>query len=549
MKVRHWLVPVALAALVLTGCTDDANDPDAPLVAQSINEVPRDQLLEGGELRIAVPSIGDSFNPLHSPGVESAATAYLPSFFTFDQDGTATANPDFVSAVEVSPDPTVVTLSLNPNATWGDEDPLSWEDVAATVAACDGSNPDFECVEDRFAPIDSVERGSNDQQVVITFSGTYPNWEDVFRGVSTLRAESVATPEQFNNQWGEPRAEWLSGPFTFDRLNRDDHVVTWVPNPQWWGERPLLQRLTFRQIAPDAMAASFLNNQVDVFHIGIDPDAQRRAQGAADGEVRIAASGDARTLLFNTRTGALADPQVRRAILSALDRNQIAQTELDGLDWPARALNSHVWVENHPDFVDMADQTGLGYDPDAAASILDEAGWVAGDDGVRSKDGERLALSFTVVNGMKGSQSEGEQIRHMLGEVGIEVTLVNVELEAFTSEQAMTSGDFEMLTYTEPGTTAPLLHFAQRYTPDSPANWTGWSSTELQELATQIIAEPDPAQRTELGRQADQLLWEAAPVVPLYQLPESVAVKRNLANYGAFGLGTPTWTNVGFIVQ
>ncbi|NLT31310.1 MAG: hypothetical protein GXX86_12805, partial [Propionibacterium sp.] len=323
--------------------------------------------------------------------------------------------------------------------------------------------------------------------------------------------------------------------------------VTWVPNPEWWGEEPLLQRLTFKQIAPDATAAAYLSNEIDTFNIGLDPDGQRRAQGAADGDVRIAASGDSRELLFNTRTGPLADQNVRRAIVAALDRDQIARTDLEGIDWEPHSLNSHVWVENHPDHQDQAENTGLDHDPERAREMLDEAGWVAGEDGIRSKDGERLSLTFTTITGMKASESEGQQIHKMLGDIGIEVTFTEVDLNAYTTEELMNSGDFEMLTVTETGHPAPLLSISRRYTPEAAGNWSGWSSPEFAEVLEQLSAETDPEARVEIGRRADTMLWEAAPAVPLYQVPESVATKRNLANYGAFGLGTPDWTEVGFI--
>ncbi|MGJ3507967.1 ABC transporter family substrate-binding protein [Enemella sp. A6] len=551
MRLRRWLVPVLMTALALTACTSgNGDDPEerTPLVHQAINAKPREEMSEGGELRIAVASLPQTFNPLHTrssiPGTHTLP--YLPSFFSYDQAGVATPNPDYVESAEASGSPTVATITLNPKAVWGDGSPLTWQDIAATVQACKGASPGFQCAENRFAAVEKVERGANDQQAVVTFTGVQPEWEHVFRGVSTLRASSVSSAEQFNNGWAEPKPEWLSGPFTFDRYDRENKRLTWVPSDKWWGKAPLLQRLTYKQIAPDATAAAYLNNDVDTFIIGIDPDGQRRAQGAADGDVRTAASGDTRQLVFNTRSGPLADVKVRQAIVAALDRDQIARTDLEGIEWTPRALNSHVWVENHPDFEDVADKTGLKYDPDRAREILDEAGWVGGEDGIRAKDGNRLTLTFTTIKGLKASESEGQQIQKMLADVGIEVKFTEVELNQYSTEELMTSGKFQMLAVTETGHPSPLLSISRRYTPDTPSNWSGWTSEEFTAVSTELATEADPDKRVELGRKADALLWEAAPAVPLYQLPESVATKRNLANYGAFGLGTPVWPEVGF---
>jgi len=42
------------------------------------------------------------------------------------------------------------------------------------------------------------------------------------------------------------------------------------------------------------------------------------------------------------------------------------------------------------------------------------------------------------------------------------------------------------------------------------------------------------------------MLWESVHTLPLYQRPELIATRRDLANYGAFGLSSVQWENVGF---
>ena len=69
----------------------------------------------------------------------------------------------------------------------------------------------------------------------------------------------------------------------------------------------------------------------------------------------------------------------------------------------------------------------------------------------------------------------------------------------------------------------------------------------LDELIKQINVEMDPAKRLELGDQAAKSIWESVHTLPLYQRPELAATDAKLANYGAFGLGSPKWADVGFM--
>ncbi|MDT7642086.1 MAG: glutathione transport system substrate-binding protein, partial [Pseudonocardiales bacterium] len=67
-------------------------------------------------------------------------------------------------------------------------------------------------------------------------------------------------------------------------------------------------------------------------------------------------------------------------------------------------------------------------------------------------------------------------------------------------------------------------------------------------LFTQAIAELDDAKRAELGNQIDRLIWQEAHSVILYAWPGAVAVRANLANFGAFGFADADYLNAGFVL-
>ena len=109
----------------------------------------------------------------------------------------------------------------------------------------------------------------------------------------------------FNSGWKALKNEWLSGPFKVDNYNATEKVLTLVPNDKWWGDKPLLDRVVYREIAEDAQAAAFANNEIDVFEVGVNADSFTRAKAVAGGAVRQSAGPDWRHITFNSTAGLL----------------------------------------------------------------------------------------------------------------------------------------------------------------------------------------------------------------------------------------------------
>ena len=137
----------------------------------------------------------------------------------------------------------------------------------------------------------------------------------------------------------------------------------------------------------------------------------------------------------------------------------------------------------------------------------------------------------------------------MLKEIGVNLEIVATPVADFTGGKLLEPGNFDITAFSWIGTPYPLRGIDQIYG-GSPDNWGSnfarLSNPELNELIPQIAVEPDVAKRNEMGQQAAKLIWESVHTLPLYQRPELVATNGKLANYGAFGLGSANWVNVGF---
>lgn len=559
MKARKFLaIPALAAALAMSACSGGGGtEPEgaptkAAITAQDINPQDRASLQQGGELRQAIAEFGTNWNPLHIDGnnndISGIRAAISPTFFDYDAKGVPTPNPNFLLEAKGEGTPLVVTYKLNPKAIWNDKSPIDIDDFIATWKACgaDEAAKAFNCVSRQgYDAITDIKAGADKFEVIMTYEAAYPDWTSTFTTV--LKAESVKDADTFNKGWGDILAskDWWSGPFVVDTYDKTQKVLTEVPNPNWWGDKPLLDKLSFRAI-PENQAGSYVNNEIDTFDIGPDPDAYARAKTVADGSIRQAAGPNFRHFTFNQKSGLLQDKAVRQAIVRGLDRGAMGASDLAGIDWPFEPLNNHILMGNQEGYVDSAKATNLDYDPEKAKADLDAAGWKAGADGIREKDGKKLAVKFSQLTGVPVSENEASQAQAMLKEIGVQVDIVDVPIAKFQDGSVLSSGGFEIIAFSWIGTPYPLANIKQIYGSGGDSNYSKVALPEVDKLIDQIDTEADPAKRLELANQADALLWEDVNTLPLYQRPELVAAKSKLANFGAWGLSSVRYENVGW---
>ena len=560
MKARKILVAPAIAGMLIlsacggsdtgTGEQGGSTESIAPITSQDINIKDRGELAQGGTIRLDVSDFGNNWNPMSVNGNNSdltqARNPIMPQLFNYDTKGIPTPNPNFLeSAEQTSAEPTTVKLKLNPKAVWGDGSPLDIDDLTATWKACSGENKKFECASTQgYDQIASMTAGADKFDITVTFKAAYPDWSQPL--VNPVKAESVKDPETFNSGWKTLNNDWLAGPFKVESFDNSQKVLTEVPNDKWWGDKPLLDKITFRAISPDANAAAFANNELDSFDIGPDPDAYKRVQGVTDASIRAAAGPNFRHFTFNTKAGALTDQKVRQAIVKGLDREAIGASDLAGIDWPVQPLNNNILLQNQEGYKDVAAETGIQYDPEGAKADLDALGWTVGSDGIREKDGKKLAVKFSQLSGVPVSANEALQTQSLLKEIGIKVDIVDVPIAKFQDSSVLVNHEFEIIAFSWIGTPYPFQGISQIYGTGSESNFSQLSDPRIDENAKKLDSTTDLQARVDLANETAKIIWENVMTLPLYQRPELIAVKTKLANYGAFGLSNVQWENVGY---
>ncbi|GAA2859244.1 ABC transporter family substrate-binding protein [Streptosporangium fragile] len=566
---RAGALAVALAVAVapaLTGCGQDVGGGNgAPagagaasaIKAYDINPVARDRIGDGGVLRWGLNEYPANWNRNHVDGnletVKKVVDALMPSPFRSNEKGEITVNADYLSRGEVTATSPrqVVTLTLNPRARWSDGRPITWRDYRAQWRAMSGRDTRYRVAGTTgYQDIRSVARGRDDHQVVITFAKPFGDWQSLF---SPLYPESTnATPEAFNTAWLN-RIPVTAGPFAFVAFDPTAKTVTIERDDAWWGDRAKLDQIIFRTLESDALVGAFSNGELDIFDIGPSAPDYARAKSTPGAVVRQAAGPDFRQITMNGESAVLSDPRVRRAVAMGIDRQAIAQSDLQGLDWPIVLLNNHFFMNTQEGYRDNAGEVGT-HDPDRARRLLDAAGWLPAGQ-TRRKGGRELVLRFVMPSGLQLTKSEAELVQSMLARIGVKVTLQAVPGDDYFTKYII-PGNYDITAFAYMGTPFPVSSAYGQYVDatrgaDGTRQWNAnlgrIGSPEIDAAMDRATADLDAARAVAATNAADKLIWEAVNVVTLYQRPQNVAVKETVANLGARGFYDLRYQDIGFI--
>ncbi|MGP3929642.1 ABC transporter family substrate-binding protein [Nonomuraea sp. KM88] len=564
MKASRLVMAVTVTgSLLLAACGGGggsggggtAGDDRAPK-AYDVNPQPRDKVEDGGTLRWGINEFPAQWNRNHVDGNLAMAAvvsnALLPSPFLSDEKAEITVNDNYVIDARVTErrPQQVVTYTLNPKARWSDGRPITWADYRAQWRALNGRDPDFRIASSTgYQDIGQVARGKNDFEVVVTFDRPFGDWQSLFSPL--LPAAANRTPESFNNAWLN-KIPVSAGPFKFGGFDQTAKTITLVRDETWWGDRAKLDKIIYRASEQDALIGAFGNGELDVVDLGPSAPDLARARAAQGAQVRQAAGPDFRHFTFNGSSELLKDRDVRLAVQLGIDRQAIARSDLQGLDWPIALLNNHFFMNTQEGYQDNAGALGV-YNPERAKKLLDAAGWkLAGAGGtVRQKDGKPLDLRFVVPSGVQLSKSEGELAQSMLAQIGVKLTIKAVPSDDFFSKYVI-PGNFDITPFAYIGTPFPVSSSYGIYAnaPDGKtwnANFGRVGSAAVDEAMSRAAQSLDPVQARKETNKADRLIWELVTVLPLYQRPQIVATRETLANVGARGFYDLRYEDIGFM--
>jgi peptide/nickel transport system substrate-binding protein len=464
-----------------------------------------DQIVPGGIWTRAALSDATILNPILSSETASSGvwTMLFPGLIGQDHvTGEIVPEGSISESWEVSEDGLTWTFHLRDGLVWSDGDPLDAADFKFTYDAIASDNVETPR-KSNVESIASIET-PDPLTVVVTFKELKcDGLTDLGLGLlpSHLYADDFSDIMENEYNTAPPVS---AGPFVFQSWARDDNIVL-VRNESYWEGAPHMEGMIYKVIPePGARLAQLQSGEVDV--IGVQP------------EQIASVDADANLLRYNFQDDGydyiglnLANPEnpqpgrdedgnlipqdphpilgelaVRQAIAHSLDYQTIIdQVYLgQGYQIAANVLPAVPWA-----FDDTL--APYEYDPELAAQILEEAGWVDSDgDGVREKDGNTLTLALITNAGNTTREDLGVLVQDQLTQVGFQINYEVLEFGTVVENILGQTYDMVIIGWTGLGSDPNDDGFwhTNYDTPGSGFNFVSYQNPEVDSLLEQGLS-------------------------------------------------------------
>ena len=318
---------------------------------------------------------------------------------------------DLATDVSVSEDGMVWTVTIRDDVKFTDGESLTASDVAFTYNTVKETSSvnDFTMLKEAVAVDDTT--------VEFHMEKEYSIWPYTMAIVGIV-PEHVYGPDYGLNPIG-------SGRYIMKQWDKGQQII-FEANPDYYGKEVQMKKVTVVFMDEDAAFAAAKAGQVDLAYTA----ASYSEQTVAGFELLAFASVDNRgfnlpatkavvsedgTVVGNDFTS---DVNVRRAINIGIDREQMIENVMYGYGTAAYSV-----CDGMPWYNEEAE---VAYDLDGALALLDEAGWVVGEDGIREKDGVRAAFTLMYPASDSVRQMMAADTANQLKTLGIEVQIEGV---------------------------------------------------------------------------------------------------------------------------
>ena len=567
-RMSSFIVVILVLLMTLSGCAPAAAPAagtapaaDQPVAAPAASD-------SGGQVVLIIPEEPATLNQYLAVAaiVRQVADATTAGLTTVDENG------DFqpVLAAElpslanggVSEDFLTITWKLRPDLKWSDGTPLTSDDIKFTWEA--NANPDSGAVLSLgFETIDAIDT-PDAQTAVVHYSTVNQAYLMQFAFGLLPRHATGAPADMVNWEWN--RAPVTAGPFVVSNWESGSSI-TMDRNPNYYLEgQPYLDRIIF-QVIPDASAqmATMMQGEGQV---QLWPGAETKeiydAQVAGVASLQEIPGPWNMALFFNLSKPydddpgptpphpILGDLRVRQAIAHAIDYDTIINDINPGVS-PATSPFAYGWYRCDLPRV-------YPFDVAAANQLLDEAGWVMGDDGIRvakgamyAEDGTRLTLQMEGYTSFQPLQKLEEAIVEMMKVVGAEFTIQNDDFSIIFGSYADGSprkvGNFDMLIYDSRLDVEPHATIANSFlstaipSEENPAgaNASRWVNAEADAAIEAAGATVDVATRKAAYCDLGNLIATDLPRIHLYLFTEGYGASDKLSGYTVNMWGSLSW--------
>jgi len=315
-----------------------------------------------------------------------------------------------------------------------------------------------------------------------------------------------------------------TGPYMLKNITADREVIL-VANDNYFKGRPHINKFAARPFADqNIMSQALLFNAIDMIVLVNHRDIPQ-------------VQGDKRFVLqpynalsysffgYNIRNPLLGDKRVRKAFTFAVNRQEMLDSFFQGqgtiISGPFAPGS---WAYN-------LDVQPLPYDPQKAIELLNEAGFVKGDDGIMAKDGQKLSLTLKVP-----IEKESEAVKRVvlafknyLNKIGVDI---EGEFKEWLSwkEDVFLKHDFDIIfaswVFDDSADISSLFHSSEIGTWKN--NFGAYSNPDVDSLIVESKLTLDHEKRRTINRKLHAIIADESPYTFLWTLTNYAAFNKKL---------------------
>lgn len=490
-----------------------------------------------GVLRIGSEEEPDTLSPLTGEQYIDQDLSMLWAGFLLTWNDRDRFVPDLAAEVPtqanggISADGLTYTYHLRRGVLWQDGVPFTARDIVYSWHAEMGPGDQVasQVGFDQISRIDTPDPYT----VVVRLHHRFAPFVGTFFSLSS--AAPPVLPEHILSHYRNPaqapynRLPIGTGPFRV--VENDLRTVRFVANPLYWRGAPHLREIDFEWLPNDqALLEALHEHRIDLYVKGaqaLDP----QLQGNRGYTIYLYPFNRLEDVGFNLRRPQLQDVRVRRALAYATDRVRLIDEVSNGINLPADTNQSpSSWA--HDPFV-----RHYRYDPRLAQTLLDQAGWRLGADGVRRKGDLRMQLELV---GWSGSETEAKAEAELQREwrlVGVELWVRNYSPQLLYGVREeggiQQNGLFDVTLEEWENGVDPDDSMVFRCSMLPPRGWNiyDYCDPAVDRAEGEALSRYDLAGRKAAYDRIQVLLADDLPMIPIWYVQQEDVVNIDMQNY------------------
>jgi peptide/nickel transport system substrate-binding protein len=501
---------------------------------------------------VAVPSLPTNYNPNVPSGnnflTQQIMDCLWPQVFSFGGDYQTHLDTAIISQAElVSIDPQEIQYQIAPNAKWSDGVPVTVEDFiynwrAHVGIGLDSSKVPFQSVQQPgYSDIASIVAGQNLGEFTVTFIKPFADWESLF---SDLVPSHIAQQVGWNSGFEtvSPSVEVSAGPYRIAKYIPNESL-TLVINNSYLGPKPHINTIIFKVYSSQqSMLQAVVSNQAQMT-IGQFSEAEV-ADLNANNQLNVSTHRSFSTvqLSFNSSVPVLASVQLREAIASLIDYNQLAADTIGLYNSGAGPLGNLIYTAEESGYSNDLG-TIESSDQQTASQLISAANLSYNPQGQLLFNSQPVQLSLTYDSNDLMQSIAAQNIQAQLRDAGIIISLVSYGSSS-AEQTALQNGNYQIsiekvtvypyASYTTAGLTQDEIYNQPN------GSWPigiGINPAVVEKTTPQITTLVDEADSSldtlkseGLYQQVDNILLQNFTNIPLFQEPLTLVTNYLLQN-------------------